>query len=328
MRNMLEEIFKLRNIFLPHEGQRREALLKNGRKLIHYTSAANAVSIVRKNQVWMRNVRCMNDFMEVEHGFQLLKRPFSPPLDSETERGLRAVTAAIDEVFPGLSDETIKLFNGYLPALRNETYVTCLSEHDASENEFGRLSMWRSYSSNQVGVGLVINPLPLYGLSDTLGAFSSPVHYYADAELRDMFFQVAKNISAERGFLLGKGRDSIKGYFFLVLRSVAMCLKHPGFREEQEWRIMHTRGLDDQGALTLDVECINGVPQPVFKIPLKDEANGGLTGISVPQLIERVIIGPTQFPVAVSDALELELEKAGVSDAGAKIIYSDIPLRT
>lgn len=325
---MLEGMFKLRNIFAPHEGQRRESLLKNGRKLIHYTSAANAVSIIRNNNVWMRNVRCMNDFMEVEHGFQLLQRSFSPPIDSETEKGLRAVAAAIDEIFSGLSEETIKLFEGWLPTLRNKTYVTCLSEHHAHENDTGRLSMWRSYSSNQVGVGLVINPLPLYSLSDTFGAFSSPVHYYGDADLRDVFFQVAKNIADHRDFILGEGRDSIKGYFFLVLRSVAMCSKHPGFREEQEWRIMHTQGLDEQGALVLDVECINGVPQPVFKIPLKDEANGGLTGISVPQLIERVIIGPTQFPVAVWDALAMELEKAGVPDAGSKIVYSAIPLRT
>ena len=325
---MLEEMFKLRNIFAPHEGRRREALLKNGRRLIHYTSAANAVSIVRKNQVWMRNVRCMNDFMEVEHGFQLLQRSFAPPIDSETEKGLRAVASAVNQIFPELAEETIKLFDGWLPALRNKTYVTCLSEHDASENEFGRLSMWRSYSSNQVGVGLVINPLPLYSLSDTFGAFSSPVHYYGDAELRDVFFEVAKNVADNREFLVGQGREAVKGYFFLVLRSVAMCSKHPGFREEQEWRIMHTQGIDDQGALMLDVECINGIPQPVFKIPLKDETNGGLTGISVPQLIERVIIGPTQFPIAVWDALAMELEKAGVSDASSKIVYSAIPLRT
>lgn len=325
---MSEEMFKMRDIFAPEEARRRNELLKNGRRLIHYTSAANAMSICRNNQVWMRNVRCMNDFMEVEHGFQLLQRSFTPPIDSETEKGLRAVAAAVNEIFPGLSEETIKLFEGWLPALRNKTYVTCLSEHDASENEFGRLSMWRSYSSNQVGVGLVINPLPLYNLSDTFGAFSSPVHYFGDAELRDVFFEVAKNMADNREFLVGQGREAIKGIFFLVLRSVAMCSKHPGFREEQEWRIMHTQGLDDQGALTLDVECINGVPQPVFKIPLKDQADGSLTGISIPQLVERVIIGPTQFPLAVYDALVMELEKAGMADAGSKVVYSAIPLRT
>jgi hypothetical protein len=325
---MFDEMFKLRNIFVPHEGRRREALITKNRRLIHYTSAANAVSIFRKNQVWMRNVRCMNDFMEVEHGFQLMQRSFASPIDSETERGLRVVATAVDNIFPGLSEETIRLFDGWLPALRHKTYVTCLSEHDPSENEFGRLSMWRSYSSNQVGVGLVINPLPLYSVSDSFGAFSSPVHYYDDAQLRDILFEASKNISDNREYLACKGKEEIKGYLFLLLRSVAMCTKHPGFHEEQEWRIMHTQGLDEQGVLTLDVECINGIPQPVFKIPLKDQADGSLTGISVPQLIERVIIGPTQFPLAVYDALVMELEKAGVADATQKVVYSAIPLRT
>ena len=43
---------------------------------------------------------------------------------------------------------------------------------------------------------------------------------------------------------------------------------------------------------------------------------------------ERVIIGPTQFPLAVYDALVMELEKAGMADAGSKVAYSAIPLRT
>ncbi|MBX4971088.1 DUF2971 domain-containing protein [Rhizobium binae] len=118
------------------------------------------------------------------------------------------------------------------------------------------------------------------------------------------------------------------GYLFLLLRSVAMCTKHPGFHEEKEWRIMHTRGLDDQGALTLDVEPVNGIPQPVFKIPSKDHAQSGMLGISIPDILERVIIGPTQYPLAVYDALVIELEAIGVKDAATKVVYSNIPLRT
>lgn len=271
----------------------------------------------------------MNDYMEVEHGFQLMQRSFAPPIDTETEKGLRSVTAALDDIFPNLSERTIKRFDEWLSTLRHQTYVTCLSEHDSSsENQIGRLSMWRSYSANQVGVGLVINPLPLYSLVETFGAFSSPVHYYGDIEIRNLFLDVANNISENKTYLAGKSDSEVMGYFFQLLRSVATCTKHPGFHEEQEWRVMHTQGLDEQGALTLDVECISGVPQPVFKIPLKDTEDRGMIGISVPQLLERVIIGPTQFPLAVSDALVLELEKVGVADAADKVIYSAIPLRT
>lgn len=324
----MQDVFKLRDIFAPHEGRRRDDLFRHNRRLIHYTSAAAAVSIIRNGRVWMRNVRCMNDMMEVEHGFQLLQRSFSPPVDTETEQGLRAVGSSLDAVFPGLAEESISWFDRWLFQLRHKTYVTCLSEHDASENEYGRLSMWRSYTANQVGVGLIINPLPLYSLSDTFGAFSSPVYYFADNDLRDLFLEIANNISTNKEFLQSKGREEIKGYFCMLLRAVAMCTKHPGFLEEKEWRIMHTEKLDERGNLELDVECIAGIPQPVYKIPLEDDVPKGMTGISIPDLLEHVLIGPTQFPIPVWDAIVIELEKAGVKDAESKVSYSNIPLRT
>ncbi len=325
---MQQDIFKLRDIFAPHEARRRDELFKHNRRLIHYTSAAAAISIIRNGVVWMRNVRCMNDFMEVEHGFQLMQRSFEPPIDSETEKGLRAVTAALDSIFPNISQEGIDWFDGWLFDLRNKTYITCLSEHDKFEEKFGRLSMWRSYTANQVGVGLVINPLPFYSLSETFGAFSSPVYYFGDTELRDTFFEIAANIKANKEFLEAKERSEIHSYFCMLLRATAMCTKHPGFIEEKEWRIMHTQGLDDPGALLQEVECINGIPQPVYKIPLKDHEESGMTGISIPDLLEHVIIGPTQFPVPVWDAMVIELNKAGVADAEKKVSYSGIPLRT
>lgn len=325
---MVEDTFKLRDIFFPHEAKRRDDLFRHNRRLIHYTSAAAAISIIRNGAVWMRNVRCMNDFMEVEHGFQLMQRSFAPPVDTESEKGLRAVTSALDTIFPDLSQECVNLFDGWLFQLRNKTYVTCLSEHDQSESDYGRLSMWRAYTANQVGVGLVINPLPLYGLSDTFGAFSSPVHYFGDAEIRDAFLEISSNITANKEFLQSKGREEIRGLFFMLLRATTMCTKHPGFIEEKEWRIMHTEGLDEPGALQLDVECINGIPQPVYKIPLADHPESGMTGIAIPDLLEHVIIGPTQFPIPVWDAFVIELKKAGVKDADKKVSYSNIPLRT
>lgn len=143
-----------------------------------------------------------------------------------------------------------------------------------------------------------------------------------------MFLGVAGAINGNKDYLASKNKGEIVGYLFLFLRSVALCSKHPGFREEKEWRIMHTQGLDNQGVLELDVETVNGIPQPVFKIPLEDQSGGGLTDISIPHLIERVIIGPTQFPLAVYDALVMELQKLGVADATSKVVYSAIPLRT
>lgn len=315
-------------VFAPHEAIRRSELLSGQRKLIHYTSAVAAVSILRDESVWMRNVRCMNDYMEVEHGFHLLQKAYQSTSSSHEGAALRAVSAEIDKIFPGLSEECISWFDGWLPSLRTKTYVACLSEHVESDQAYGRLSMWRSYTSNQVGVGLIINPAPLYSVTNSFGAYSTPVHYYNDSDLHKTFLFVADNVKARREFIESLGRQDVKGYFCMMLRGIAMGTKHPGFYEEREWRIMHTEGLDEAGKLIRDVECVGGVPQPVYKIPLKTVAESGLPGITIPELLEGVIIGPTQFPGAVWDALAIELDKAGVKNASEKIVCSDIPLRT
>ena len=45
-------------------------------------------------------------------------------------------------------------------------------------------------------------------------------------------------------------------------------------------------------------------------------------------LIDKVIIGPTQYPVVLYDAFEIALLKSGVEDISNRIVVSDIPLRT
>ena len=188
--------------------------------------------------------------------------------------------------------------------------------------------MWRSYSSNQVGVAVVINPLPFYALNDALWAFSSPVFYFDDQQLKAMLFQIVGNVRAQRDFIAASSREWIKGSFFRLLRSIAHCTKHPGFAEEQEWRIMHTNSMDDPGLLRMEVEAVAGIPQPVIKLPLVNDPAKGVTGISVPEILERVIIGPTQYPEVIADALIQEMTLAGVRDAAGKVARSTIPLRT
>jgi hypothetical protein len=65
----------------------------------------------------------------------------------------------------------------------------------------------------------------------------------------------------------------------------------------------------------------------MHKIPLKDVPEEGLIGLNLPQLIDRVIIGPSRFPVGIHDALLALLTEAGVENPVSKIIVSDLPLR-
>lgn len=71
--NNREENNWLASIFLPCYLERVEQLKSFGNNLVHYTSAATALRILKHHEIWMRNTRCMNDFLEVKYGINLFK---------------------------------------------------------------------------------------------------------------------------------------------------------------------------------------------------------------------------------------------------------------
>jgi hypothetical protein len=69
------------------------------------------------------------------------------------------------------------------------------------------------------------------------------------------------------------------------------------------------------------------VPQPIYKMPLQDVPEEGLVGIEPAKLIEWVITGPSQHPLAFFEAFVDLLNSVGVPDAAARVFVSGIPLR-
>ena len=59
-----------------------------------------------------------------------------------------------------------------------------------------------------------------------------------------------------------------------------------------------------------------------IKFPSKDIPAIGLTGMEIPSLIHRVIIGPTQHPIAVKRLLVTALLNAEVADAEKRVWVS------
>jgi len=112
-----------------------------------------------------------------------------------------------------------------------------------------------------------------------------------------------------------------------MLMAAAVSLKHEGFEEEREWRIVHSPKRDPSRFLVRDTKVIAGIPQFVYKIPLKNNQEEGITGIEPAELIDRVIIGPSAFPWPLYEAFADALEKAGVQNAASKVVVSGIPLR-
>ncbi len=79
--------------------------------------------------------------------------------------------------------------------------------------------------------------------------------------------------------------------------------------------------------MTEETVVLGDVPQKNFKLRLANEPEKGLHGADIPSLLDRIIIGPTEFPYMSYKAFVAVLEGLGVTDADSKVVLSDIPLR-
>jgi hypothetical protein len=150
---------KILETFFPYAAKRRKEMGGVGR-FVHYTSAANALSIIKSQRMWMRNATCMSYYQEVQHGYNLLNRYFAHP--SNKQAFVEALSACSD----GAADEAFTAFNQWWQNTQLETFITSISEHLISEDLHGRLSMWRAFApGTSARVALVVN-IPLrVGLS-------------------------------------------------------------------------------------------------------------------------------------------------------------------
>ncbi len=301
--------------------QQRQSLVKNqGIRFVHYTGAQTAMSILKNQEFWLRESSCMNDFTEVQHGLKCLFKAYNK------DDGTGALKLALNKISAGVASAVESLFNQWKGDFETDTYLTCFSEHDNSEDLHGRLSMWRAYGGES-GVAIVIKNEAFF-LQSELPIYASPVEYLNDDEFEKKLNLVAKNIISELDFMKKFDPEIIIRSMFIALKFAALCTKHPGFKEEREWRVICSPTMDDVSPyLKKETESIKGVPLIVYKLPLKDKPDIGLVGIEIPRLVDRIIIGPTDYPLAMWKAFVEILENAGVKNPGSKIFVSDIPLR-
>jgi DUF2971 family protein len=308
---------ELGKIFMPRASEQSDALFQSRAHatFVHYTSAQAALQIIRTKRLWMRNTLCMSDYREVQHGYDIYQSYFH----NKNKRTL--FFDALDSCAPGAAVSAIELFDKAWKRVARHTYITAVSEHSDFENNHGRLSMWRAFGGREARVGIVVR-IPQYSPAAlALNLIFSPVAYLGEPGAHAVLDQVIENIYANRQYLTQRGTDLVRTTVFTMLLAGVACLKHEGFREEQEWRVIHFPTLASSSLVEHSVETFNGVPQVIYKIPLENDLDLGV-------ILDRLIIGPTQFAFPMTEAFVLALSAAGVQEPEKRIIASGIPIRT
>jgi hypothetical protein len=311
---------RINQVLMPYATE-AQARIETGTRFVHYTSAKSALEILQSRCMWMRNATCMNDYNEMRHGLHCLVEAF------QTDAGA-AFNGALEACYSDLSKELDAKFTAIAPTLIEHTYIACVSEHADDEELYGRLSMWRAYGTS-TGVALVFNNGPFVRPSTAHSIWTTPVAYIDAQGARGQIQKIAELMNAELDLLKRLPRDILLDAVFRTLIFVVVSSKHEGFREEREWRVVNLPMIWPSSAdrLPLDQVALGGVPQPIFKIPMVDYPNEGFYGATIPDLINRVIVGPTQYAIATRTALAQVLGAAGVPNPLERVHCSDVTLR-
>jgi len=312
----------LMGIFKPYATKSYERILPDKKRMVHYTSAENLMRIIQTRTIWLRNTTCMADFREVEHGYDFMLRFFH-----EQSKSAR-FKAALDMCFPNVAQETLQFFDDWWKSIKFNTYITSISEHETAEDTHGRLSMWRAFGRGTARAAMVMN-VPELGNAEGLHVLLTPVGYFEYEEVEGEIEAIIANISNNVSMLqTTMKREEFKQTMMFVLASLAVSIKHPGFLEEKEWRVVYFPQANPSPLINSSIEAIDGVPQTVYKIPLMDDPENEVIGAGLPSLIDRIIIGPTAYPMAMYNAFVELLRQAGVPKPEERVVFSGIPIRS
>ena len=303
-------------------------------RFVHYTSAESGIAILRSKRMLLRNSTLLNDFSEVQHGMNCLSYAW------HSAQGTR-LKAILQSVQPDLPEVLQNNFDGMFMDFRTETYLISVSEHgdpsgDQFEDAFGRLSMWRAYAGKN-GIAFVFHNTPFVTESNVLDAFTSPVVYATPETFMPHFTELVDGIEAIRDVITPWGGAWLHENLVNAFRFAIQSTKHPAFREEREWRVIynptHLKKDPAEWAKQLEkvpteIMTLAGVPQRVFAIPFKSYPEEGFVGATIPELVDRVLIGPSADAYAIARAFIAELNECGVADAEKRVMVTNIPLRT
>lgn len=293
--------------------------IKKGKiRFSHYTSARVALSIIENKTIWLNNVQYMNDYTEVKLGNFLLTDFYN----QDTGKELRSV---LEDISSGCRQDVEPNYNRILSKLRN-TYAFCLTEHIEDEDKLGRLSMWRAYAPKN-GVAIVFNSDVFLEAVCNTKAMTIPMFYFDKREFAAAVNEFTDRINREKEKL--KNSVDFKEQILDKFLITALSLKHKGFREEREWRILYNDAVSQSlypEIVKESIELINGVPRIIKKLKFSEICFKNRI-FNMNELINKIIIGPDANPEQLKEIFIKTLTKNGVSDADKKVECSNIPIR-
>lgn len=272
--------------------------------IYHYTTFSGLLGIVDSGSLWASDIRYMNDSAELNHMVTLI--------DAEV-----AERIALGHPTPKLLTQ----FKEWIAGRVTNGHMLFAGSFRANGN---LLSQWRGYSELGKGVSIGFSPNHILTCARQQGFWVGRC-VYDQAEQRKLIGQIVTQVEAlaaescrEHGCTPEQNYTALFESIESDLLRIAAILKHPSFREEEEWRIVSpvvTNFKDPAVHYREGTSML--VPYFEFSLVAPKESR---------PRIQHIFLGPTPNISLSMNSLSMYLTRSGVSPVRG-INYCQIPYR-
>ena len=229
--------------------------------LYHYTAADGLLGMLQSHQIWATNVRFMNDRSELDYGINLVGRVFEEDqFVSKLPQQDRPAFAKKKAAIRSMLDDVEK---------RTTHFAISFCE------KANLLSQWRGYGQSGSGFALglqtnrlrefIAEPRPNVRPEEFVAVILRRVIYDKHAQehfVRSWIRAIAKSIRFDRRVKLPTQTQFPYTVLDTVLNRLLyeclVCFKHPGFHEEEEWRLIQQGRVGDKDVTRVDFRTRSG----------------------------------------------------------------------
>jgi hypothetical protein len=286
--------------------------------LFHYTGAPAIRGILQSDSIWASGAQYMNDWMEVVYGYDIIMTGLRELV--EKRKLARRSRAVFKDVLRMMESPDSPFIDAYFAAFCEKGNL---------------LSQWRAYAGTQ-GFAVEFHPLVIKGeLTLTTKAPArnlrlAKVEYdpaRQQENFRGLIEELTDNIEqAKVGSPTEAAPSTLVEFTRMVLSSWAATVKHPGFAEEQEWRVIFQPLITEEEKYLSTSEFVVRLEGPEFVTHVEfipDKQVLGKHGHKLP--IRSIVCGPNVDMRSAKRAVEILLRNNGYE--GVEIRKSEIPAR-
>lgn len=190
--------------------------------------------------------------------------------------------------------------------------------------------MWRGYGSNGQGAAIVFNtqfinlvpgsPLLIvkvnYANNETRKAWVKNSFINCLSKINQL--SVSKRVLEVIGF-----------HMFQLAMIYSISSKHPGFEEEQEWRVIYLPDRDLNKLMDAQRTYFrrNNTIEPKLRFPIEPLKLEPRQTWTFDSIVERIVLGPTHFSPSARNLAGRMFSSLGKPGFASKIWVSEIPYR-